>query len=127
MLDSTGSHACRTAISRRVATRTKNPGIPLTENSATEAPPGWIDIEIPVMARRALARVRYLTEAQRAALAAGAVHESEEYMTIRIEAVEAEHLAADITHVISHGRRSAMSAEVLDEIATALERALGIR
>lgn len=97
------------------------------EDSATEAPPGWVDVEIPVAARRALSRFRYLTEAQRAALATGVVHESGEYMTIRIEAVEAEHLAADVTHVIVHGRRSTMWAEIMDETASALERALGIR
>jgi hypothetical protein len=124
--------AAMTAMLRRVATgrkKTKPPTFHAEEaqDSATEAPPGWIDVEIPVAARRALSRSRYLTEAQRAALAAGIVHESGEYMTIRIESVEAERLAADVTHVIVHGRRSTMWAEVLDETASALERALGIR
>lgn len=104
--------------------KTKAP--PITEDSASEPPPGWLDIEIPVAAQRALARARYVSEAQRAAIAAGAVHDDGEYMTIRITAIDAQHLAADITHAIVHGRLSVTSAEVLEEIALALESGLGI-
>lgn len=92
-----------------------------------EPPPGWVDVEMSVAARKALYRFRYLTESQRAALRAGVVYESGEYMVVRITTGDATLLAGDLTHAIVHGQQGAASAELMNEAAEALEAALGIR